>query len=280
MIWVACMCALCEGTFNRFIDRMTTVGDTELRNLCGTIETKYSLGAGAAYGFCNAALALRKGIGISLGVYMFDPWSKALSNVYGMRSDLYDCFHTEIGVSEYVIKPKINQVCVGHSETQINLDDCGYGDCTKRRRQFVTMETLLGGRDVLSTYVKMDVEGAEWDVINTMKETDFDKIVQFDLELHWCKDGANKLDGKLENKIKTAMLRLRLYFNVLFRTSDVFPEKDVNESAGRKIKSDTFAHASCGRLHRGEHDMMSISLINKRMIALLKNQTETLPVAA
>lgn len=230
MVWAACMCALCEGTFNRFIDRMTTVGNTELRNLCGTIETKYSLGAGAAYGFCNAALALRKGIGISLGVYMFDPWSKALSNVYGMQSDLYDCFHTEIGVSEYAIKPKINQVCVGHSETQINLDDCGYGDCTKRR--------------------------------------------------HWCKDGANKLDGKLENKIKTAMLRLRLYFDVLFRTSDVFPEKDVNESAGRKIKSDTFAHASCGRLHRGEHDMMSISLINKRMIALLKNQTETLPGAA
>ena len=65
---------------------MTRVGDAEVRNLCGTIETKYSFGAGAAYGF-------------------------------------------------------------------------------------VTMEKLLGGRDVLSTYVKMDV-------INTMKEIDFDEIKQ------------------------------------------------------------------------------------------------------
>ena len=35
--------------------------------------------------------------------------------------------------------------------------------------------------------VKMDVEGAEWPVLNAMTAEDHSKILLFDLEIHWCR---------------------------------------------------------------------------------------------
>ena len=48
-------------------------------------------------------------------------------------------------------------------------------------------DTALNGRQPLSVVVKMDVEGAEWPVLNAMTAEDHSKILLFDLEIHWCR---------------------------------------------------------------------------------------------
>ena len=207
-----------------------------------------------------------------MGVLTFDPWSLALSNAYNVASTLYDCFHSSIDVSSYRLKPTIRPVCIGVTDGQKHVGDCNYGDCTPKTRSYTTMSTLLRDVAPLSVFVKMDVEGAEWDVINTIDARDFGKIVQLDLELHWCMDSANPPDY---GNIAEALARLRANFYVLMRAVDVVKKRkiDTNDMA-MEVAGDTpgephFANASCNRLLDGQHNMISISYLNKKTVGRL-----------
>ena len=56
----------------------------------------------------------------------------------------------------------------------------------EKGRKFELISDHLGPRDPLSTMVKIDIEGTEWEVIESMTDADLSKIVQLDFEIHFC----------------------------------------------------------------------------------------------
>jgi len=248
------------------VDNLTAVADLHVKERCGTIDTSSTHGAGAGYGWCVDAIKNAKDpaglVGISMGVFNFDSWSEGMSNKYSVRTELYDCFTLQAKTDSYKTNSTMNKVCVGTKEEEKVVGG--------QSRKFTSMAKLLDGRGPLSTLVKMDVEGGEWDVLNEMTSADHKKIIQFDLELHWCLDSGTKA-GNLGRKIIAALSRLRTHYHVIYRVGATKKVGKgfalVTEMAGAtpdQLQKGAFKGAGgCHGMAPGNYDMVSISYLNK-----------------
>jgi hypothetical protein len=76
----------------------------------------------------------------------------------------------------------------------------------------------LANTPPLSLVVKIDVEGSEWAVLESMADSDFATILQLDLELHWCMPRhGEQMGAPLKRKIERQLLRLHSKFYVTGR---------------------------------------------------------------
>jgi len=86
---------------------------------------------------------------------------------------------TDDGPACYEMPYDSNRVCLRASAATID------------GRDFETLELHLEDRGLLSTYVKMDVEGSEWDVLENLLSNEElqNKIRTLDMEVHFGSTG-------------------------------------------------------------------------------------------
>jgi len=133
--------------------------------------------------------------GLSYGIFTWDNWSERMSKDNSVPTELYDCFESvdqihslqDNHLSEYPSPTKFHETCVG---TEAKTDENG--------RQFETLDSHLKDKAPHSTFVKMDVEGDEWKVLEDLQKNPeaLDKIASLDFEMHFCPIWAHESWGE------------------------------------------------------------------------------------
>jgi len=190
---------------------------------------------------CLNAMKKTDAVALSYGIESRDLWSELMSNSFHVPPQLYDCSapsHSPLmaqtaqnwpnGTGEgnckdsaspcYEIPYKAFFVCLGHEAAQRNF------------RRYETLESHLEGLAPLSAYVKMDVEGAEWQVLERLlsNQTTRSKIRTLDLEVHFgfpCGEAAELCTGQEKLEAEVRILEgLSQHFNVTGSTLEVYRE--------------------------------------------------------
>eukprot|EP00928_Gymnodinium_smaydae_P053748 TRINITY_DN37674_c0_g1_i1.p1 TRINITY_DN37674_c0_g1~~TRINITY_DN37674_c0_g1_i1.p1 ORF type:complete len:402 (+),score=89.18 TRINITY_DN37674_c0_g1_i1:92-1297(+) len=132
-------------------------------------------------------------LGLSYGIEETDPWSELMSSMYFVPTRLFDCY------IQSTKGPMFNDMTGDHSkENQCTTRNCYSIPYEKNRvcledmkserdgRKYDTLKAALHGRAPLSTFVKMDVEGSEWRVLDQLLKSpeDIDRIRTLDMETH------------------------------------------------------------------------------------------------
>lgn len=146
--------------------------------------------------------------GLSFGIEELDPWSELMSNMFFVNTKLFDCYitppngpmyndwhgkHSKDSQCQdqrcYSIEYEINHVCVDQKVKE------------RDGKHFKSLNDHLAGAEKLSRFVKMDVEGAEWGVLQDLLKSDEDisKIRTLDMEVHLT---AMSNDFTMEEKVK------------------------------------------------------------------------------
>jgi len=150
--------------------------------------------------FCLNAMKETNAVAFSYGIEQRDLWSEILSNKFHVTTRLYDCFQdpddsapvgktapngvgagacTDDATACYETPYESNRICLGASAASID------------GRVYETLESHLAYTGPLGAYVKMDVEGSEWGVLeNLLKNEELqNKIRTLDMEVHFGQTG-------------------------------------------------------------------------------------------
>lgn len=130
--------------------------------------------------------------GYSYGISGYDGWGCEVSKTFGVPVHQYDCFDGRV--------PACDGQTVFH-------DECIGGEAaTIENRAFDTLEHQLArnGHGTAKIVMKIDVEGAEWDVFTTSPDAVLDRIDQLVVEFH----------GTSEMRFVSAVQRLKHFFHV------------------------------------------------------------------
>lgn len=143
---------------------------------------------------------------LSYGIRERDFWSEWMSNRYAIRSRLYDCFwfeargpmNTNLSAGALGQTPcpswrrtqgcydapyEARHVCLGETTAPMVALHTTKG---KQTVQFQTLEEGLRNERPLSVYLKLDIEGSEWLVLDQFLQRDEDvaKVRTLQLEVH------------------------------------------------------------------------------------------------
>jgi len=190
--------------------------------------------------FCLNAMKETNAIALSYGIDDRDRWSEKMSNLFHVPSQLYDCFvdpddsppiantaPNGVGAGAcvddvpcYEMPYASHRICLGASAAVI---DSRFG-----AHQYETLESHLLDRGPLSTYVKMDVEGSEWDVLDHLLKHEQlqNKIRTLDMEVHFGYSPGFTLDADQEPVTREVEIfeRLAKTFRVTGSTLEVYHE--------------------------------------------------------
>jgi hypothetical protein len=233
---------------------------------------------GAFYRWCsnvlNASLARNKGnlLGLSYGIFTWDSWSRRLSNEYNVSTRLYDCYTTKPlqGVhAQYTVPYERHDVCVGGTQ-RVDADG----------RKFEALHDHLKVRPARGTFVKMDVEGSEWEALKHVSDDDLRKIDLLDMEIHFCKAMGDVKDRNLElvDRIKT-LERLTQIFHVTGRDPAAPTDPDYTKDNQKQHRGHDGLYLNrtdfdiCGDVAypgpKGGHPhggMLSVSFVNRALL--------------
>jgi len=188
--------------------------------------------------FCmNAMKESTNAIALSYGIEERDLWSEKISNQFRVSPRLYDCFQDPkkspplaksapngIGAGAcaheneacYEMPYTSNRICLGASA---GMDE---------GHEFETMESHLLDKGPLSAYVKMDVEGSEWDILDHLLQHEElqDKIRTLDMEVHFgFSPGVEDKTGEERVRHEVDIFeRLAKAFRVTGSTLEVYRE--------------------------------------------------------
>lgn len=149
-------------------------------------------------------------LGLSFGIGRSDTWSELMSSMYLMKTKLFDCdyvgpkgpiandWHTGFSVDE----PCTNRACYTMPYTTQKT-------CLGKIGNSKLLNQALAGRGPLSTFVRINVEGREWNPLEQLlkSEKDIGKIRTLDLEVHLTRMNET-------SKEHVALSRLALIRNV------------------------------------------------------------------
>eukprot|EP00041_Stephanoeca_diplocostata_P020367 m.453805 g.453805 ORF g.453805 m.453805 type:complete len:486 (-) comp21556_c0_seq3:110-1567(-) len=163
-------------SFGQVVERLTRKSITMSEARCGPIDVAASRGSGAAYYWCTDVIkGTPNPLGLSYGIERWDTWSKYLATDYKVKTHLFDCFMPDVVIPQYPTP---------HEKFPTCLANRSYVDASGRR--FEPIGNDLADRDPLSTFVKIDIEGMEWTVLEALTQDEISKIALLDLEIHWC----------------------------------------------------------------------------------------------
>merc|ERR1712113_1365911 len=120
-------------------------------------------------------------VGFSYGIDTWDSWSKRLANIYGIATVLYDCFATAAKLGR---TPSLE----GYEPPCLRKEIC-ISDTTKTDndgRQFESFSAHLAPRGPRGTLLKIDVEGNEWLPLQSVSDSDLNKIDLLDVQFYPC----------------------------------------------------------------------------------------------
>lgn len=227
--------------------------------------------------WCNLAFEeTQDAIAFSFGIEERDLYSEYVSKHFGLKTYLYDCF-IEPEKSPPMAKTAPNgtrkcdnydghcyetpyesfRVCVGKTETTI------------QGRQYTTFKTLLENLDPLSVHVKIDIEGSEWAVLESLlaNAEDLAKVRTLDMEIHFGFAAVSEYSGTQLSEQGRLIREVRILeglldaFYVTGSTLEVynqgwFPDKDCPEQNCHE----PIAHVAGGF----SPQMFAISFVNKQ----------------
>lgn len=268
------------------------------------------------YAWCNRAVEplaatrwpSRGGVvGLTFGIRERDPWSELMSNRYGVRTELYDCFFGNVpcrknapcgGVMGYGLTggelaaqalglercpprdtkggPKegcydapyrIHRVCVSNTST--------FDKKTGQEWPHTTLHTLLQGYEPLSVHLKIDIEGSEWDQLEALlgSPEDLAKIRTLDMEIHygledWNSPGRCQEEQYITWKV-SVIERLAKYFAVSGTTLQAVIEKQSGMVKKGKLLGELNPNGRhCMITSTGWHiDMYCLSFVSRELLA-------------
>eukprot|EP00929_Paragymnodinium_shiwhaense_P008500 TRINITY_DN11245_c0_g2_i1.p1 TRINITY_DN11245_c0_g2~~TRINITY_DN11245_c0_g2_i1.p1 ORF type:complete len:445 (-),score=95.23 TRINITY_DN11245_c0_g2_i1:320-1654(-) len=135
---------------------------------------------------------------LSFGIEELDVWSELMSGMYFLAPRLFDCYvnppngpmfndwHGNHSREKqctttrcYTTQYEINQECI---DAKNHADCAPNGKC----RNYKSLSDYLNGAKNLSAFVKMDVEGSEWKVLEDLlnNEQEMAKVRTIDMEVH------------------------------------------------------------------------------------------------
>jgi len=155
------------------------------------------------YVICQGLLENRKMEAHSYGIKGYDVYGEHLAKApYNFPVHLYDCFDTS--------KPSkfpnmFHPTCVA---SQPRVDQKGH--------QFETLHQHLASLNLLTAVVKLDVEGAEFDVLRNLKEEDAKKIAMMTVEWHSGLGGCGEmLEERHSKELVPALKNMDKFFSVV-----------------------------------------------------------------
>jgi hypothetical protein len=130
--------------------------------------------------------------GYSYGINGYDGWGCEVATTLGVPVHQYDCFDGRV------------PACAG--KTMFHSECIGAQTATIENRPYDTLERQLArnGHDTARIVMKIDVEGAEWEVFTTSPDAVLDRIDQLVVEFH----------GTSEMRFVSAVQRLKHFFHV------------------------------------------------------------------
>lgn len=141
-------------------------------------------------------------VALSYGIEETDPWSEMMSSMYFISPRLFDCYinstkgpmFTDMRGEHDRNNPCENRNCytVGYEANRVCVNNVAM---ERDGRKYEPLSASLVNRPPLSAFVKMDVEGSEWQVLNDLLKSpeDLDRIRTLDMEVHMfynCNDGV------------------------------------------------------------------------------------------
>jgi hypothetical protein len=182
------------------------------------------------------ALNMGQYTGLSFGIEELDPWSELMSSMYFLHTRLFDCYvsgkngpmpndwhgthdreHECKETRCYTEPYEVTRECLSNKEKK------------EGKRTFKTLNAYLNGRAPLSTYVKMDIEGSEWHVLQDLLNNDEDmaKIRTLDMEVHLTMS-AGEDQMPMETRV-SVMEKLAQKFSVTGSTIQLVAESVHDE---------------------------------------------------
>eukprot|EP00929_Paragymnodinium_shiwhaense_P084933 TRINITY_DN45449_c0_g1_i1.p1 TRINITY_DN45449_c0_g1~~TRINITY_DN45449_c0_g1_i1.p1 ORF type:complete len:473 (-),score=103.52 TRINITY_DN45449_c0_g1_i1:218-1636(-) len=183
--------------------------------------------------------------GLSFGIEELDVWSELMSNMFFVKSRLYDCYinppngpmYNDWHGSHSTEKQCKDQRCysIGYEINKECLDTEQY---VKEKRTYKSLHDYLQGAGNLSKFVKMDVEGSEWGVLSDLlkNEEDMAKIRSLDMEVHM---GAMNHGFTMDQKVGI-MEDLAKKFAVTGSTIQLQGEAETDEFNRQREKDPQF----------------------------------------
>lgn len=132
-------------------------------------------------------------VALSYGIQEGDLWSEIMSNVYNLKTKLYDCYidtgKGPMANEWYTGKPCTGRNCysVQYEANHVCLDEYVSERTTGTNgKEYEPLSLALKDRKPLSVLLKIDVEGSEWPVLEKLLENNEDmaKIRSLDMEIH------------------------------------------------------------------------------------------------
>jgi len=192
---VPCMKRVAKTPYKTETPWRSELGERVLKAVGGRVDES-ACGGFQLFGDSVWCLKVMKEPGVlalSYGIEERDMWSEKMSNIFKMPTRLYDCF----------IPPRLSPPIAGTAPNGTSCAGVG-GPCYETpyeayriclgptrgmigEREYVTLQEHLAGRPPLSTHLKIDTEGTEWDVLEQFLASpeDQDKVRTLEMEVHF-----------------------------------------------------------------------------------------------
>lgn len=144
--------------------------------------TRYGEETDGGYPMCEEDLVENDSLGhisgiLSFGIRGFDKWGMDLSAKFQKPVHQFDCYVRDVPEPLPGSHPFFHEQCI--------VPEGGFTNATMRTFSQILHDTGLNEASDNSILVKMDIEGAEVDIIANEPLSTFKKFRTFTVELHW-----------------------------------------------------------------------------------------------
>lgn len=218
-------------------------------------------------------------IALSFGIEQRDLWSEKMSNVFGMPSQLYDCYQNPEDSPPMSGKAQQGGSCKKVDTHCYEQPYTAYKQCLgpeeqiRGGREFVPLKKLISGYGPLTIHLKIDVEGSEWAPLEWLMSDDAeaDKIRTFDTELHFGTTAEREVVEKLQDMDDEERLtreveileKLAKKYAVTGSTLEVYREGYDENSCTESQCNEPPVYISQGF----SVTMFAISFVNRKLLA-------------
>jgi hypothetical protein len=155
------------------------------------------------YVICKSLLEGRKIEAHSFGIKGYDVWGNHMAKApYNFPVHLYDCFNTN---QPSTFRNTFHAKCIA---SKTSTDQKGH--------HFETLSQHLAHVGPVSAVVKLDVEGAEFDVLRDLQKEDASKVAMMSVEYHSGLGGCGEvLESRHTEELAPALRNMDKFFSVV-----------------------------------------------------------------
>jgi len=218
-------------------------------------------------------------IALSYGIEGGDLFSEIMSNSYGVKTQLFDCYFEGnhgpaaipyVNLSSggapctkrncYSTSYEMNRVCVNESYAKRGANEDG--------RLFEPLSSALEAQKPLSVFLKMDVEGAEWETFRKLLNNpeEMDKLRTINFEIHLNRGGPKRATKESLTEMVEILEKLSKKFAVTGSTIDLLHRVNLRQYAAGKLNPDATKGSHVFSKQGIPLDQYCISFVNRKLL--------------